>query len=42
MDNILDEFYSKYADKKDVNEWLMGHKYEDVIAAENEKEWMAR
>ncbi|KAF1828188.1 hypothetical protein BDW02DRAFT_635342 [Decorospora gaudefroyi] len=42
LDNILDEFYSKYADKKDVDEWLMDHKYEDAIAAENEKEWMAR
>ncbi|KAF2788227.1 hypothetical protein K505DRAFT_255994 [Melanomma pulvis-pyrius CBS 109.77] len=40
--NILDEFYSRYADKQDADEWLMDHKYEDAIAAENEKEWMAR
>ncbi|KAF2470849.1 uncharacterized protein BDR25DRAFT_261103 [Lindgomyces ingoldianus] len=42
LDNILHEFYSKHADKQDVYEWLTDHKYEDAIAAENEKEWMAR
>ncbi|KAF1365186.1 hypothetical protein EJ07DRAFT_161282 [Lizonia empirigonia] len=42
LDNILNEFYSKYAEKQEANEWLMDHKYEDAIAAENEKEWMAR
>ncbi|KAF2799225.1 hypothetical protein K505DRAFT_404737 [Melanomma pulvis-pyrius CBS 109.77] len=42
LNNILDEFYSTYADKRDVIEWLHDHKYENAIACENEREWMAR
>jgi len=38
----LDRFYSEHADKKNFNDWLVDHEYEDAIAAENEKEWMSK
>ncbi|KAH7402644.1 hypothetical protein BKA66DRAFT_604208 [Pyrenochaeta sp. MPI-SDFR-AT-0127] len=40
--SILEEFYSKFADKRDAKEWLVDHKYEDAIACDNETKWMSR
>jgi hypothetical protein len=38
----LGEFYSKYAEKRNADEWLNDHKYEDAFANDVEREWMAR
>jgi len=38
----LGEFYSKYAEKQNANEWLKDHEFEDAVADDAEREWMAK
>jgi hypothetical protein len=41
LEHILAEFYTKYASKQEVMEWLTSHEWADAIPTENENEWMA-
>lgn len=40
--DILTEFYSTHADKREAFEWLADYQYCDAFADDKENEWMAK
>lgn len=40
--NMLNEFYSKYAEKRTAEEWLDNHDFASAIADDGEMEWTSR
>jgi hypothetical protein len=42
LNNLLDAFIAKYADKFTLEDWLDGNQFEDAVADERDEEWMGR
>ena len=42
QNNMLNEFYSKYAEKRTAEEWLDNHNFASAIADDGETEWTSR
>ncbi|KAF1961564.1 hypothetical protein CC80DRAFT_488036 [Byssothecium circinans] len=42
LNNILDEFYSKYAEKQTAEEWLDNHDFASAVPDDAETQWASR
>ncbi|KAL8921734.1 MAG: hypothetical protein Q9172_003851 [Xanthocarpia lactea] len=42
LNSLLDTFYAEHAEKRNLEQWLDEHQFEDAVADDAEAQWMAK